>query len=134
MANVGATDDLVANPAPDYSFGDVADRFFQGALNVGGNYLTQKGQVDIAQANAAAQARLNGYSAVNPSLGAVNPAAAAQLAGQTLIQRFLPTGSPSVGVPASGGQPSAGLSLGMWLVLGAVAILGVFLIVRLVRK
>lgn len=124
--------DSTANPTPSYDFSSIFDKVASTALDVGGNYLTQQGQLAIATKAADAQARLNGYSQVNPSLGAVNPAAAAQVAGQTLIQRWLPGGSPTIGVPASGQfVPSAGLKMAVW---GGVALLAGLILWKLFRK
>lgn len=133
MAIVSNVQDT-ANPAPSTTAAGVFDRFFSNVVQLGGNYLTLKGQAEVAQAMANTQARLNSYSAVNPSLGAVNPAAAQLEANKTWVQRYLPFGSPTVGAPGSGQAAQAGSNVLGWVIAGGVALLVVLLIIRAVRK
>lgn len=120
-----------ANPVPQSDTNAVFDRFFSTVRDLGGSYLTQQGQLAIAKANADAQARLNGYALVNPSLGPVNPAAAQAEANKTWIQRMLPTGSPTVGAPSAGSAPGSILP---YILYGAGVLFVVLLLVKLLRK
>jgi len=120
----------------DSTFADVFDRMAGRAFNFGGDYLTLKGQEAIAKAQLDAQVRLNGYSQVNPSLGAVAPGAATRVAAQTPAQSWLPWGQPITGTTgntATAGPAGATNPL-KFLVWAAVAVLGVILVVRLVKK
>jgi hypothetical protein len=120
-----------ANPAPSPTFGDIFNRFTTNAFTFGTNYLTLKGQLELAEKTAEAQAQLNAYNRVNPSLGPVNPYAAQQEANKTLPQKFLPSGSPVVGTPDTGtGSVTMRQELLKW---GMLALLGVLFFI-LVRK
>lgn len=125
--------DITANPTPPSStFGDAFDRLTNTLGLVGSNYLTAQGQLQIAQATAAAQARINGYSAVNPSLGAVNPDQAQAVANQTWVQRYLPMGSPVVGAPNTGQQTGA-TDNSRLLIYGLFGVLIILVMVRFLR-
>lgn len=123
-----------ANPAPETTFSSVFDKFTGLLTTVGGNYLTQRGQLEVAKLNADTQARLNSYSAVNPSLGAVNPAAATAVANQTLIQKWLPGGSPTAGAPATGQQAVTQIDLVKYGIIAGVGLLIILIVVKLFRK
>lgn len=134
IENTGSTVAEISNPTPSVTTNDIFDKVFGSVVTLGGNYLTARGQIAIAEESAKAQARLNDYHAVNPSLGPVNPAAAQVEANKTWLQKFLPGGSPLVGAPGTGQQPA--IVANPWstivMVLGGVLVL--LLIVRLVMK
>lgn len=122
----------IANPQQSFTFGDVFSKLTDSAIKVGSGYLDLKGQEFLAEQRLDAQARLNQYSAVNPSLGAVNPASALQSSKQSLAQQFLPGGLPLVGTSsnvAGSGAPVGGSNLGKWAII-AVVVLGLVWLAR----
>lgn len=126
--------DPVANPAPTTTFDSVFDRLTGTLYNLGGDYLTMQGQVAVAKQYADAQARLNSYSAVNPSLGPVNPAQAQAVANQTLLQKWLPGGSPVVGSPATGQKANQTVDLIKWGAIAAVVLIAVIAVFKMFKK
>lgn len=126
---------IAANPTPSFSVEDVFGRIFSTLGTLGGNYLTQAGNQTLATQAGAAQARINGYSAVNPSLGAVDPYAAQQVANQTLAERWLPWGSPVVGVPGTGATATASPpAITKYLLWGGAILLGLFVLMKVAKK
>lgn len=110
--------------ATGFSFDNVFSRAAGLATDFGSAYLTLKGQEKIAVETAEAQARLNKYSAVNPSLGAVNPSAAQRQANLSPVQQWLPWGSPVAGTNATTatGPGNAGKVLVFVAIVAAVLI------------
>lgn len=118
----------ISNPTPTTTTGDVFDKLFGTVVTLGSGYLTAQGQIQIAEANAKAQQRLADYHAVNPSLGPVNPAAAANEAGLSWVQRYLPSGSPITGAPGTGNQPAAVSNpMGMIVMVLAAVLVGLLI-------
>jgi hypothetical protein len=115
-----------------FSFDNVFSKAAGLATDFGSAYLTLKGQEKIAVETAEAQARLNKYSAVNPSLGPVNPAAAQRQANQSPVQNWLPWGSPIAGTNSTTASATANPT-GKILVFVAIAA-GVLIVWKLLRK
>jgi hypothetical protein len=122
----------MAESSDGFSFDNVFNRAAGLATDFGSSYFTLKGQEKIAIETAEAQARLNKYSAVNPSLGAVNPNAAQQVANLSPVQKWLPFGSPVTGANAT---TTGTASNGTAKVLTILAVVAAVLIVwKLLRK
>lgn len=119
------------NSTSPFSFDGVFAKAAGLATDLGGQYLTARGQQAIAAATSAGQSRINGYSAVNPSLGAVNPVAAQKVANESLVSRWLPWGTPIAGSAATTAtQPS---QTGKVMAIVAVVVV-LFIVWKIVRK
>lgn len=80
------------------------------------------GQIEIAKAQADAQAKLNELKTKNATLGPNDPAAAQREANKTLLQQYLPTGGN--GTMAS---------LLPWVLGGILLLVGLVVIKRLMK-
>ena len=118
--------------ADEFSFDGVFNRAAGLATDFGSAYLTVRGQEKIALETAKAQERLNKYSAVNPSLGAVNPNAAQNQANKSPVQNWLPWGSPIVGT--SGTTATNGSSMTGKVLLYVGIAVAVLLVWKLLKK
>lgn len=126
--------DAQANAPASFTFGDVFKNTLGFVGTLGGQYLTLKGQEKIAVETAKAQVRLNGYSAVNPSLGAVNPGAALKEAVKSPAQSWLPGGLPLTGTPNTVGQSGAvSFNWTQW-VIPVLVVVGIVFLVRKLLK
>lgn len=117
LSNTGAL------PSADFTFSDAISGLWGGLKPVVQTGIQTWGSVQIAEANASAQAKLNALKTQNATLGSNQPAAAQQVANQTLAQQYLPNF-------ASG----AGGSVIKWVVLAVVVVGAFWIIRRLLRK
>lgn len=122
--------------APSTDFSGVFDRLVGTVGTLGGQYLTLRGQTAIAESQARAQARINEYSRVNPSLGPVNPSAAMATAAKSPVQSWLPWGSPIVGTDGTvaNNAVSPAYSWQKYVVYILGAVLAVLLVVKFLKK
>jgi hypothetical protein len=118
-------------PAGDFSFSDTLGNLWGSLKPLAADAIGTWGQVQIAQANAQAQAKLNALKQVNPTLSSNDPAAAQKVANQTLLQRWLP---PALtGGASSGGQGQGGSMLVSLVVVGLVVVAAVWILRRIFR-
>lgn len=128
---------VVPNPASSPDSNDWLGQIFSKILvPVGSMYVASTVANDVAIAQAKAQAKINSYTARDPSVGSNNPKAALNAASRTLAQQWLPDYMLTPVVAGTATTPTTGgkVSLVGWGMLAILGLLIVWLVVRIFRK
>lgn len=107
-------------PASNFSFGQVIGGLWNSVILPGAQVY---GQIEVAKANAAAQAKLDALKNKNATLGPNDPKAAQEEANKTLMQKWLP--SSMAGTNSNGILP--------WVILGTVLLVGLLVLRKLLK-